>query len=151
MSTATQLNPSDQRQQQLANQAKTFPWHQIFAASETAAVDFYTKALDWGTEDFDMGPGGIYKMLTNAGSPIAGVVGTQESTMVRSPDCPMANIPPHWSVSIGVDNVDERVKKCEALGGKLLQGPMDIPTVGRIALVEDPQGASFWLFTPVGC
>jgi hypothetical protein len=122
---------------------KTFVWHQIYGATEQASLDFYTKALDWGTDEFPMGEGRSYKILTANGSGVAGVVGTNDGNHPELKD-----IPPHWSVSIHVDDVDARVKKCEALGGKVLQGPFDVPTVGRMALLQDPQGATFWLMKP---
>ena len=122
-------------------QGKTFVWHQLFAPSEQTSLDFYTQALDWGTAEMPMGEGGAYKMLVANGVPVAGVIGTAGN------EC-CDGIPPHWSVCIGVDDVDARVARVQALGGKLLQGPMDIPDVGRTALVQDPQGASFWLFQP---
>ena len=45
--------------------------------------------------------------------------------------------------------MDARAKKVEAHGGKVLGEPSDIPTVGRTALVQDPQGARFYLFKGV--
>jgi len=123
-------------------QGKTFVWHQIFGAPEEASIEFYTKALGWGTEEFPMGEMGTYKMLTANGSAVAGVIGTQNG-------CEEAkDVPPHWSVSIGGENIDARIEDCIKLGAKVLNGPMDIPVVGRMALLQDPQGATFWLFQP---
>jgi len=55
-------------------------------------------------------------------------------------------VPPHWAVYIGVDDVDARLAKCVELGATVLVEPMDVQTVGRMALIQDPQGATFWLF-----
>ncbi len=118
------------------NQGKTFVWHEIYAPSTEASVEFYTKALDFGTSAMSMGEMGDYTMLTRDGAPIAGVVSTDQ----------MPGIPPHWSTYIGVDDVDQRIAKCEEHGGKLIHRPMDVPTVGRMALIQDPGGATFWLF-----
>jgi predicted enzyme related to lactoylglutathione lyase len=125
-------------------QGKTFVWHQIYAANSQASIDFYTQALDWGTHDFPMGDSGTYKMLTANGSAVAGVVGTHDEGACEE----VKQVPPHWSVSIGVDDVDARVAKCKSLGATVLQEPTDIPTVGRMALIQDPQGAQIWLFQP---
>jgi predicted enzyme related to lactoylglutathione lyase len=146
MSTTAELNDTKQNEQMdaLINQAKTFVWHQIFGPSDQSSIDFYTKALDWGTTEFPVGDMGTYKMLTVNGSAVAGVIGTE--------NCPdAANVPPHWSVSIAVDDVDARAAKCVSLGGTILQSAFDIPTVGRMVLLQDPQGATFWLFKPEGC
>jgi predicted enzyme related to lactoylglutathione lyase len=86
--------------------------------------------------------GATYKMLVANGKAVAGCWGTQDTPG-------MENVPPHWAVYIAVDDVDARLAKCQELGANLLHGPMDIPTVGRMALVQDPQGATFWLFKSV--
>jgi predicted enzyme related to lactoylglutathione lyase len=50
-------------------------------------------------------------------------------------------MPPAWGVYVTVDDVDETAKKTEALGGKILRRPEDIPDVGRFCVLSDPQGA----------
>jgi uncharacterized protein len=42
---------------------------------------------------------------------------------------------------VTVDNVDAIAKNAQELGGKILMGPQDIPTVGRFCVIQDPQGA----------
>jgi hypothetical protein len=56
--------------------------------------------------------------------------------------------PPHWLSYIQVEDVDAAVTQVESLGGKTHVPGTDIPTVGRFAVVADPQGAVFSLFTP---
>jgi len=58
----------------------------------------------------------------------------------------MAEVPPHWATYLSVDDVDARVEKCVEHGGTLVVPAMDVPTVGRMALIHDPQGAHVWLF-----
>jgi predicted enzyme related to lactoylglutathione lyase len=53
--------------------------------------------------------------------------------------------PPMFWLHARVDDVDERAKQTEALGGKVMNGPMDVPGGGRIAQIADPQGAVFAL------
>ncbi len=122
---------------------KTFVWHEVYGANAEASVEFYTKALDWGTESMDMGPMGKYHMLAAHGTSVAGCIGTAEN-----PE--MANVPPHWATYISVDDVDARVAKCVSLGATVLVPAMDVPTVGRMSLIQDPQGATFWLFKGEG-
>lgn len=120
---------------------KTFVWHEVYGPSDSASVDFYTKALDWGVQPMDMGPMGTYNMLTANGVPVAGCVGT-----ANNPE--MEGTPPHWATYIGVDDVDARAEKCVSLGATVLVPAMDVPTVGRMTLIQDPQGATFWLYKP---
>lgn len=51
-------------------------------------------------------------------------------------------MPSYWRLYIGVDNTDESLEKLKELGGTVLDGPEDSP-FGRLATVQDPQGASF--------
>ena len=49
---------------------------------------------------------------------------------------------------IQVANVDSAVRAAEEMGGKIVESPYDVPKVGRLAVVEDPEGAVFGLVTP---
>jgi predicted enzyme related to lactoylglutathione lyase len=53
-----------------------------------------------------------------------------------------------WLYYIHVDDVNERTKNVEALGGKVLNGPMEVPGGDLIAQCLDPQGAAFALHSP---
>ena len=50
--------------------------------------------------------------------------------------------PPHWMAHVQVDDVDATAALAKKLGGKVHKEPTDIPTVGRFAVIADPQGAS---------
>ena len=50
--------------------------------------------------------------------------------------------PAHWSVTFGVDDVHATAAKAVDLGGEVLEGPVDVPW-SRLALIGDPQGATF--------
>jgi uncharacterized protein len=51
--------------------------------------------------------------------------------------------PPHWQPYVGVSDPDATVAKAGELGGRTLVEPMDVPQVGRFAVLQDPQGAVF--------
>ncbi len=53
--------------------------------------------------------------------------------------------PPHWNVYFNVEDVDASVAKVEELGGTTVVPAIDVPGVGRMAMVADPQGAMFWV------
>ena len=55
---------------------------------------------------------------------------------------------PIWLGYINVSNVDETIVSIEQAGGKTLMSS-DIPGVGRIAMVTDPQGAPFYVMKPI--
>ncbi len=117
----------------------TFCWHELYTPNSEASVNFYKECLGWGTQEMDMGEMGTYTMLTVDGTAVAG---TQQTA--GNPE--MENVPPHWAIYVAVDDVDARLAKCLANGATNLVPPMDIPSVGRMALVQDPLGATFWLY-----
>jgi hypothetical protein len=51
---------------------------------------------------------------------------------------------PHWLLYIRVQDVTEALAAVKEHGGKVLNGPMDVPG-GVIAQCMDPQGAAFAL------
>lgn len=59
-------------------------------------------------------------------------------------------VPPHWMAHVMVDDVDATAAQAKKLGGKVHKEPEDIPTVGRFAVIGDPQGAAISIFKPVG-
>jgi predicted enzyme related to lactoylglutathione lyase len=125
--------------QNALNQGRAFVWHELYVPDLDKAKEFYGNALDMGSQTMDMGPM-AYNMLTVNGVPVCGMVSTNDPNM--------AGVPPHWAVYLAVDDVDARIEKVTANGGKVMVPAMDIPTVGRMALIVDPQGAHIWLFKP---
>lgn len=123
--------------QHALNEGRTFTWHEVYTPNPEATIKFYTEALDFGTEAMNMGDF-TYHMLSKNGHGVCGVMGT------NTPE--MQDVPPHWSVYIAVDDVDARLEKCLALGAEVIHGPMDVPTVGRMVLIKDPQGSTIWLY-----
>jgi predicted enzyme related to lactoylglutathione lyase len=55
---------------------------------------------------------------------------------------------PIWPGYVHVADVDAAVASVEQAGGKALMPAFDVPGVGRIAMVTDPQGAPFYLMKP---
>jgi predicted enzyme related to lactoylglutathione lyase len=118
---------------------RAFPWHELYVPNVDAAVDFYSKCFDIATQDFPHEMG-TYKMFTIGGTPVAGSMSTESDELKGM------NIPPHWAVYMSVDDVDARLEKVKANGGTVVVEPMDVPNVGRMALIADPQGAHIWLY-----
>ena len=69
-----------------------------------------------------------------------------DGRMVAGAMPPMAEaIPPHWNVYFNTASVDDTISQAVELGGKLLVEPFDVPEVGRMAVLTDPQGGMFSL------
>ena len=126
---------------QLRHEHGTIGWCELLTTDPEAAAGFYTGLLGITSETADMPGGARYTVYMSGEFPLAG-------TMEMPEEVRRMNIPPHWSVYFHVDSVDETVGKSSALGATIALQPMDIPGVGRLAFVLDPQGAGFGLLTP---
>jgi hypothetical protein len=115
-----------------------FVWHELMTTDPQAAGAFYSKVLPWKTQ-----PSGMPDyMLWVAGK-------TQTGGLMAQPESArQAGAPPSWLVYIGTPDVDATAAAAGRLGGRVLKAPADIPNVGRFAVLSDPQGATFAVFTP---
>ncbi|MGC8519485.1 MAG: VOC family protein [Steroidobacteraceae bacterium] len=115
-----------------------FVWHELMTPNAQAAAAFYSNVLPWTIESSTV-PG--YILWMNGPARLAGLM--PQPSAVRD-----NGTPPNWLVYIGTPEVDATVETAQQLGGKLLKVPTDIPGIGRFAVLSDPQGAAFALFTP---
>jgi predicted enzyme related to lactoylglutathione lyase len=116
-----------------------FVWHEHLAKDTQAAIAFYTDVVGWKTQPFQGG----YVMWVGSQGPLGGVMELPE-------DAAKMGMPPHWMAHVQVDDVDATAARAKKLGGKVHKEPTDIPTVGRFAVLGDPQGASLSVFKPSG-
>jgi uncharacterized protein len=84
----------------------------------------------------DMGEMGTHHMFNRQHGMIGGM-------MNKPPQ--MADIPPNWQIYFRVPDVTVAVQRVEANGGRILNGPMEVPGGDRILNAMDPQGAAFSL------
>ncbi len=112
-----------------------FGWYELMTPDTAAATAFYSAVVGWQARDSGM-PGQSYTILSANGADVAGAMGM------------VPGAPPCWTGYIAVPSVDDYVGKVTAAGGSVQRPPEDIPGVGRFAVVADPQGAVFILFTP---
>jgi predicted enzyme related to lactoylglutathione lyase len=109
--------------------------------TDTAAAEsFYRKVVGWTPVPF--APDGSYSVFNNPSG--AGVGG-----LMKLPDAAkQMGAPPHWLMYVGTPNVNDTVLRIAQLGGRVLKQPEDIPNTGRFAVVQDPFGATFGIYTP---
>jgi uncharacterized protein len=60
----------------------------------------------------------------------------------------MQGVPNVWHVYFAVDDADATAAKAADEGGQVMVQPFDIPSVGRSAVLTDPQGAVFSVLKP---
>ena len=112
----------------------TVGWHELYAADGPAAMAFYEKAFGWTKSDaMDMGPMGVYQMFKTGGEFAMGGIMTK----------PTAVPVPNWGFYINVPAIDAAVERVTKGGGKVINGPMEVPGGQWIIQGIDPQGAFF--------
>jgi predicted enzyme related to lactoylglutathione lyase len=116
-----------------------FVWHELMTTDTRAAAAFYPKVTGWKTQSWDKDPS--YTLWVGGKGPFGGV-----RTL---PDAARAS-GPAWLAYIGTPDVDATVRSAQGLGARVLMGATDIPETGRFAVLADPQGAAFALFSPTG-
>jgi uncharacterized protein len=113
-------------------------WHELHAGDGERAFAFYSGLFGWTKgEAMDMGAMGKYQLFKTKS-------GQQGGTMTKMPQDPA----PFWLYYINVDAIDAAAERVKAAGGKILNGPMQVPTDRWIVQGLDPQGAMFALLAP---
>jgi uncharacterized protein len=126
----------------MENQHGDFIWYELLAHDADAAGDFYGKVIGWTGKSSGQ-PGMDYRLFFagDASSSKDGVGGY----MAITADMAAHGARPAWVGYIGVDDVDATISAATVKGGKVLMPPMDLPGVGRMAMLADPQGAPFYV------
>lgn len=112
----------------LVNEPGTLCWNELVTTDRARAETFYGRLFGWSSRTTQMGAV-AYTEFLNGGRAVAGMM-------------EMQGIPTHWGIYIAVDDTDAAMARAEALGGRIVRPPMDLP-YGRAATLSDPQGAVF--------
>lgn len=110
-----------------------FSWNELMTRDPAGATDFYGALFGWTFQSMDMADMGTYRVAKVGDAMIGGV-------MDMPPDAP-PGMPPHWACYVTVTDAAATAAKVVELGGKVLVPPMVVPTVGTMAVIQDPQGA----------
>lgn len=125
----------------MTNRAGEPIWYELLTDDIDRARSFYGAVFGWTMAAPPMAPPGAesYEMIGTCDGNHAGGV------LPLTPEMTAGGARPTWLVYFGVDDVDAAVDKLVSLGGGTLMDAMDIPGVGRMAFVRDPQGNPFYL------
>lgn len=115
-----------------------FSWPELHTSDADAAAAFYAEIFPWETIIMDM-PTGPYVTARIDGVGVAGIFNPAEK-----------DIPVRWGVYVCVDDTDVICQKAIDAGGQVVWPGEDVPGVGRLAHIMDPQGASLGIvsFSP---
>jgi predicted enzyme related to lactoylglutathione lyase len=120
----------------------TFVWYELMTTDMAAAAAFYGGVVGWTAQDSGM-PGMNYTLFKLGEAGVAGLMATPQSALDMG-------APPAWMGYVAVDDVDACAAAMGKDGAKVLHPPTDIPSVGRFAVIADPQGAAICLFKGQG-
>jgi len=116
----------------------TFSWVELGTTDSDSAKEFYGDLFGWTFRDMPAGPGMTYTMCA---------LGAELVAALYQMGGAMKDAPPHWASYITVDDVDSVARKAAANGGSVVKEPFEVLDVGRMAVIRDPAGASFCLWT----
>ena len=120
----------------------SFIWYELMTSDTEAAKAFYGRVVGWEARVFKES-GQDYSIFEANGRGIGGAMGIPA-------EAGEAGARPCWIGYIAVADVDAATARIVEAGGTLHKDIIEIPTVGRIAMVSDPQGAPFYLIAPQG-
>ncbi len=123
-----------------AHEPGTFCWVELATTDQQAAKEFYTKLFGWSANDSPMGEGMVYTMLQLGGRNVGALYGMDAEEKGR--------MPPSWRSYVSVASADEAAEKARAAGAQVLMEPFDVMTFGRMAVLQDPTGATISLWEP---
>lgn len=110
-----------------------FVWRELMTSDAQKARGFYGELLGWSFQDMPM-PNGVYTIISKGETRVGGLMDMP----------PGSAFPPNWLSYVSVKDVDAVLAATKARGGQQIMVE-DIPGVGRIGVLLDPQGAALGL------
>lgn len=113
-------------------------WHELATTGWQEAFNFYAEMFGWQKADaMDMGEMGTYQLFTAGGEAIGGMMNRPAGMPVSA-----------WLYYFNVPAADATLSRITAGGGKILNGPMEVPGGLWVGQCLDPQGAVFAIVAP---
>jgi len=117
---------------EIVNEPVSLCWNELITPDVEGSKTFYRGLFGWSPQTAPMGDGPEYTVWQLGETGIGGAMPP-----------PMEGMPPFWGVYFAVGDTDATVATAKELGATVLAEPMDLPDVGRMAALTDPQGAVF--------
>jgi predicted enzyme related to lactoylglutathione lyase len=119
----------------------TFCWAELATSDQDGAKEFYSQVLGWESDDRPVGEGAVYSMQLRDGKHVAAIAGQPQQQRD-------AGVPPLWNSYVWVDDADAALARAVELGATAHAPAFDVMQAGRMAVIQDPQGAYFMLWQP---
>src|ERR687895_652430 len=117
----------------------TFSWTDLTTPDQEGAKRFYCALFGWEPDDQPVSEGVTYTMMKIGGRSVAAVSPQMED---------QKGMPPFWNSYVTVEDADAAAAKAGELGGNVIAEPFDVFDAGRMAVIQDPQGAVFCVWQP---
>ena len=113
-------------------------WRELNAANGEKAFAFYSGLFGWTkTTAMPMGPSNVYQLFQTRN-------GQEGAVFTKDAETPH----PFWRFYFNVEAIDAAIERVKSAGGKVTNGPHEVPGDRWIAHALDPQGAAFALVAP---
>jgi len=110
-----------------------FTWHELATTDPGSALDFYAELFGWTKgAAHDMGEMGVYQLVSHGGQDVGGIYKARDNST-----------PPSWLSYVRVDDAAKAADAAKSAGGRILNGPMEVPGGSWIVMMLDPQGGAF--------
>jgi predicted enzyme related to lactoylglutathione lyase len=110
-----------------------FTWHELATTDPEAAFAFYSELFGWSKgAGHDMGDMGVYQLVSIDGQDVGGIYKVHDNST-----------PPNWLSYVRVADAAKAADAVKAAGGRVLNGPMEVPGGSWIVQLLDPQGGAF--------
>ena len=117
----------------------TFSWADLSTTDQAAAKEFYAGLFGWEADDLPVGDGMTYSMQRIGGKSVAAI--SQQPQQQAD-----AGVPAMWNSYVTVASADDAAARAAELGATVHAPPFDVMDAGRMAVVQDPQGAFFMVW-----
>jgi uncharacterized protein len=119
----------------------SFSWAELTTTDQDAAKQFHSQLFGWSVVDNPVGEGMVYSVMQIGGKDVAAI--TSQPPQQRD-----AGAPPAWNSYVTVESADATADKAKGLGANVHAPPFDVMDLGRMAVIQDPQGAFFMVWEP---
>lgn len=111
-------------------------WVELHSKQIEADLAWLSATFGFGANKVDV-PRGAYFVLEHGGVPRGGALASRSE-----------EDPPMWLPWIQVSSADEALERAQQHGGRGVTPPMDVPGVGRVAIMADPTGGVLGVIAP---
>jgi hypothetical protein len=109
-------------------------WHELFTIDPNKAFAFYQELFGWQNADSEIGAAHSYRLFSAGGEAVGGMFAKSEAESFS-----------FWLYYFNVDDIDAAMQRVKAAGGRVFEGPIEVPGDTWVARCADPQGATFAL------